>query len=457
MNLRTLFLVFVVSTVSQSPLRAWGPHSEITQAGMDVLPVDCALRGQLGDQFAKLHDYCWMADWRRSLHREANGWFYVDDYLLFPEMPSHTDHLCPDVKRTYAPYFRRALQALRTETPVNAARWIGSILHFTEDSGSPPHAAEIRGEVHSKMENWVDAKAIHIPGYQPQLFGKTDEEAVSGFLKRMDRLIEFSRKRAERAKPFVLSGDRASTEPIVLESALEVSRVVADLLYTLGWLNAQTPDTGATLLGSVKSAAAPGLEKIPAKVMLAGTDFSTLADADGRYQFHHLPAGPVDLLVLRAGSAPLKKHVEIVPQGTVEKNVEMTPERTATDLVRNSSFKSTWLGASRPDDWYPTKPKLGGPCWEGEFLPLVSGVRYRLQVDWKDGASGTVSVRLGKGVNTPDVEVPSITPDKSEVEFTGTPQITYAQAQIHCAGPPANVCSHVAIFPVPESAASAGQ
>jgi hypothetical protein len=457
MNFHIHFLVFVIALVGHGSLRAWGPHSEITQAALDVLPADCALRGQLGDQFAKLRDYCWMADWRRQLHREANEWFYVDDYLLFPEMSTHTDHLCPDVKRTYAPYFRRALQALRTETPVNAARWTGSILHFTEDTGSPPHAAEIRGEVHSKMENWVEAKAIHIPGYQPQLLGKSDEEAMSGSLKRMDGLIEFSKKRAERAKPFVLSGDRASTEPIVLESALEVSRVVADLLYTLGWLNVQTHGTGATLEGTVKSVAVPGLEKVPAKVMVLGTDFSTLANAEGHYEFRHLPSGTVHLVVLRAGNAPLNASVEITAQGIVEMNVEMTPERTPANLVRNSSFDSAWLGANRPDDWYPTKPKLGGPCWEGEFLPLVDGVRYRLQVDWKGGAAGTVSVRLGKGVNTPDVEMPSLEPGKTELEFTGSPEITYAQAQVHCAGLPANVCPHVAIFPLPESAGSASQ
>ncbi len=85
-------------------------------------------------------------------------------------MERHLDHLVPEVNRTYDPYFRRALQALRTETPLNAARWIGSLLHFVEDTGSPPHPAEIHGDVHSKMENWVDAKQIHLPGYPRATF-----------------------------------------------------------------------------------------------------------------------------------------------------------------------------------------------------------------------------------------------------------------------------------------------
>jgi len=131
----TRFLIFTLLALTlPARLLAWGPHSEITQAAMDTLPPDDPLVRELGDAFGKLHDYCWMADWRRQLHREAGAWFYVDDYLLFPSMITHRDHLCPEVKQTYDPFFRRALQALRTESPVNAARWIGAILHWREGS-----------------------------------------------------------------------------------------------------------------------------------------------------------------------------------------------------------------------------------------------------------------------------------------------------------------------------------
>lgn len=83
----------------------------------------------------------------------------------------------------------------------NAARWIGSLLHFTTDTGSPPHAAGIPGQpVHSKMENWVNAKLIHIPDYQPRLLGNDDAAAEAGFLRRMDGLIEFSKQRAQRCR-----------------------------------------------------------------------------------------------------------------------------------------------------------------------------------------------------------------------------------------------------------------
>ena len=78
--------------------------------------------------------------------------FYANDYLLFPAAPSQFDHMPPGVLGAYRPFFLRSLQALRTESPSNAARWIGSLLHFVTDSGCPPHALGIVGSLHAKME-----------------------------------------------------------------------------------------------------------------------------------------------------------------------------------------------------------------------------------------------------------------------------------------------------------------
>ena len=188
---------------------------------------------QLGADTGVLAQYVWMADWRTQLLIRSDEVFYADDYLLFPKAKSHSQHICPEVRQTYAPFFRRALQALRTESPRNAARWVGSLLHFTTDTGSPPHAAGFLGAAHSKMENWLDAKLIQLPGYQPRLLGNDDASAEAGFLSRMDGLIEFSKERAARCRADVDADRREPVEPVVLESALETARVTADLLHTL--------------------------------------------------------------------------------------------------------------------------------------------------------------------------------------------------------------------------------
>jgi hypothetical protein len=426
---------------------AWGPHGEITQAAVDVLPPDDPLRAQLGDQIARLRDYCWMGDMRRSLHREPNAWFYADDYLLFPTMTWHRDHICPEVKTTYEPCFRQAVAALRSETPANAVRWIGTILHFVEDTGSPPHSAEIRGEVHSKMENWVDAKAITISDYRPQLFGQSEDQAVDGFLHRMDRLIEFSKLRAERAKPFVLADDRPSTEPIVLESALETSRVVADLLHTLGHLAATGP-TGATLRGKVVSTPPAGLERLPAKIMLQGTHHATLADAEGNYEFRNLPAGPQTLAVIRSGCADAFVTVTLSADQETIQDITLGEDSVAGNLLRNASLESVWLDAGNPDGWYPVQIR-DEHHWESDLLPLRAGEDYQARVNWLPGATGKVLVRMlpGGGVNVAGTDSPPLLPGDAEQTIPVPKSVTCARIMYFGKDSPASIFGHIALSP----------
>src|SRR5215207_8829029 len=124
-TLRTLFargftcLTFIFAGAGSY---AWGPHPAITQAALDVLPANDPLIQQLGNQAQRLTNYAWMADYRRLPFEEPNELFYADDYLIFPGVTKHLDHIVPEVKQTFRPYFNRSVQALRTENAANAAR-----------------------------------------------------------------------------------------------------------------------------------------------------------------------------------------------------------------------------------------------------------------------------------------------------------------------------------------------
>jgi hypothetical protein len=67
----------------------------------------------------------------------------------------------------YRPFFLRALEALGTGSPANSARWLGSLLHFRHRTGSPPQAPVYKGDIHTKMENWLDASQIDMKDYRP--------------------------------------------------------------------------------------------------------------------------------------------------------------------------------------------------------------------------------------------------------------------------------------------------
>ncbi|MBO0861047.1 MAG: hypothetical protein J2P21_21695, partial [Chloracidobacterium sp.] len=302
---------------------AWGPHERIVDAALSAIPAEDGLGMRLGVDARRLRLYVWMGDWRNTFVVVRESWdvsgkewsllqeqIYANDYLIFPQAPRHYEHEMPDVGYTWEPFFLRTLQALRTETPQNAARWMGSLLHFVTDSAAPPHALGIHGEAHTRMENWIDGSKIVIPGYRPQLLGPTDNEALQGYLARMRGLIEFSKERAERLRPLVDVNNRQASEPIVLESAIESAKVTADMIHTLLVLAAR-PDTSAKsdLYAQVEAPSIRGIEALPIKMVLLSTSYSTTSEPlemrpesyQGTIELHKLPPGVYQPVVYWVG------------------------------------------------------------------------------------------------------------------------------------------------------------
>lgn len=444
---RTALAFFILPFAFCLSASAWGPHGEITQAALDALSPDDALLKHLGTNAPKLVHYCWLGDYRRTPYERQGEFFYADDYLLFPGMERHLDHLVPEVKRTYEPYFRRALQALRTETPLNAARWIGSLLHFVEDTGSPPHSAEIRGDVHGKMENWVDAKLIHLPGYRPQLLGDTEEKALAGFLRRMDGLIAYSKERGDRCRPLVLADKRAEVEPIVLESALETSRVVADLLHTIGRLvPVPSPGTVPHRSLGIPLIQSAGNPRLPVKLVVLGTRFSTLCGDNPIRSLANLPLGRQTIVAFRDGHSHVRQEIEVQTDA-----LSLVPAILANDhapnLVRNSAFEVRWLSKDAPDCWYPTKT-----AWEGDLIPLKDGARYTLRLNWQtQPGPGDVVLRFRPNTHPglPVADTAPFKPGTTEHAFTGSDKMKWAQILIRTTNAPMTLLKSVAISPEP--------
>lgn len=384
----------------------WPPHEQITQAAIQAVGEGDPLARELGPEMPKLVVYCLMPDKATDLLSDGATLYYTNDYLLFPELPSNTRHIMPMVAQTYAPHWNRALAALRTESPANASRWVGSLIHFVEDGGAPPHAAGIGGgPLHSKTENWVEGSAIHVEGYQPQLLGNTDQEAAAGFLKRMEGLNTFSKDRFAKMRASADANDRKAVEPLVLESALESSRVVADVLHTLGYLAQRPidrPQERATLQGHVHSSAAPGLDAVPAKIMLAGTSYSTLADAEGNYVLRNLPAGEYRVAATRTGNSLGTAKVTLKGGQVRQEDLTLSSDTVAGNLVRNGNFALHWAQATRPDEWVQRDEKFGTvteKVWSSEPMPVQAGKVYRLTASWKPQAQGSIVVRwAGKDV-----------------------------------------------------------
>ncbi|MBL9133428.1 MAG: carboxypeptidase regulatory-like domain-containing protein, partial [Verrucomicrobiaceae bacterium] len=311
-------------------------------------------------------------------------------------------------------------------------------------------------------ENWLNAKLIHIPGYKPQLLGSDDASAEAGFIQRMEGLIAFSKQRAERCRADVEADRREPVEPIVLECALETARVTADLLHTLGVLAAQR--TGdATLKGKVIAPKLdhPQLSRLPVKIVLRDTLYSTLTSEDGSFSFAPLPAGEYRPVISALGLVKELPSVKLSAGASVTlETVDLDAEADG-NLMRNPDFKLRWVSAEGFDHWNSRMPsgRLGGPKpvreWEGEKIPLQAGITYRLSVRWKPDMPATeapdvfVRTKAKPAHDSPPTDSAILTPGKTELTLTGSAEAAWAQVIVRMRGTPDEVLESVNLHAVP--------
>ena len=389
------WLLFATAT-----LFAWDSkiHSGIIQASLMPIPPEDRILQRWGDEAWRLREYVQMADWINDLVSLRERWqtggqvleqsgfqFFANDFLLFPSAPHSFPHMVPDVKATYRPFFLRALQALRTESPANAARWTGSLLHFVTDSGSPPHTIGVTGPAHIKMESWLDTSGIDLGRYRPRLLGDTDEAAAKGLAMRMEDLIAFSAIRGKAMLPFAEVDDRAHMEPKAIESAAETARVAADVIHTLLRLTSHDRVAGgANLLATVSSPEIGGLENLPAKLVILGTDYSTLSDQSlpafriyrGSFSLRGIPPGTYRLAIERVGSQTLFTPPVTLKAGeTIRHHWSLRPAHAEGNLAPNPDFALHWLRPDAPDHWRFDAPRRQ---WLSDNIPLAAGRHYRV-------------------------------------------------------------------------------
>lgn len=451
---------------SLSRVEAWGPHSEITDAAIAALPAHDHARmiEMLGDEARRTRYLVWMGDFGNQYISWNESWngsdqppsveFYANDYLVFPLSP----HLPEDQRKTFTPFFLRTLQALETETPANAARWLGSLLHFQTDEGAPPHAADLTGEIHVRMESWVVADEITISGYEPQLLGQNADEAVKGFERRMAGLVAFSKQRAQRVYSLIMAGDRTDSEPIILESANETARVTADLLHTLLFLSEHKPEGqgGGENLGeleaSITASSVPGFESLPAKLMIVGGNYSTTSELvtldKGRYRgvflLRNVPPGSYRVMVSRVGSRTLSvDKVAINPGSPARYDWSLEPDAVAWNLVRNPDFRIRWRNTD-PDNWEFDK---GAESWVSDNIKVYGGAKYRLQAALRGEPGLGVKLQWYKTHWQPASD-PIALPagEKSpQMEMTAPEIAQYARLLIGTREDPARAVIHIAL------------
>lgn len=470
-------VALLVALLPAAKVLAWGglPHQQIIDGALTAIPSDDAISLRLGAEAGHLRDTVEMGDWMNSLIVVQENWhvttedypqveseYFGNDYLLFPAAPHFFNHMMPQVHDTYVPYFLRALQALRTEDHANAVRWMGSLLHFVTDSGSPPHTIGLKGPNHTKMENWLDAGKIDLRSYHAQLLGDTDEEAVKGLGRRMDALITRNAEIARRMAPYAEANDRAHIEPMALDCAEETARVSADVIHTLLVLSARPSTEGTASISATITA--PHLAEhslLPAKLILLGTNFSTLSSLDdssldqyaGRFILHQLPPGTYQAAIERPGTETLFPPPFTLKSGQqLHFTWHLQGTSPANNLVQNSSFDLHWLSPDSPDHWHHD---ADCHCWLSDNIPVAHGNSYRLYVVPTQQASREATLQWmamhwQRTTDSP-VHIPAAQQFSGAATVTAPPTAVYARIAIAGDGSPQSSFREAVMMPTANS------
>lgn len=467
---------FLAALLLASKLFAWGglPHQQIIDGALTAIPAEDHISLRLGAEAGHLRDTVEMGDWMNSLIMVQENWhvttedypqveseYFGNDYLLFPAAPNFFNHMMPAVHDTYAPFFLRALQALRTEDQVNAARWMGSLLHFITDSGSPPHTISLAGPNHTKMENWLDASKIDLHQYQPQLLGSTDQQAVEGLRSRMDALIARNAKIARQMVPYAEANDKAHVEPLALDCAEETARVAADVIHTLLVLSAEQNQVNS---GSIVAAVtAPPLTEhplLPAKLVLLGANFSTLSSRNdssprrysGTFLLRNLPAGTYSAAIERPGAVTLFVSFTVLGGKQAHFNWRLQGTTPSGNLVQNSNFALHWIYSSAPDHWHHD-PSCH--CWLSDNIPVIHGISYRAYVVPSQSSTreATIQWMALHWQRTDDLplRIPAAQQPSDSITVTVPPTAVYGRIAITGDDPPQNTFREVIMLPDPPS------
>jgi hypothetical protein len=248
-------VIFAVWAVAPGNCLAWGePHHAITRAALEVLPQ--WQKALLGDELDALSaSYCLIPDHvytdkenaKFAAMESSPGEVYLQK-LHLPQ-PEQT------VNRETLRYFMdKAVAAVRSGRPGDAARYMGTICHVIEDFGSPSHtvpgdnqftllqqflppSAQMRDTLlHGPIEN--GDFTVSIKDYLPRLLGVSVEEASWRLLHRVHEGILNARGTTVPIIQALYAGDDETRVAWQMKAAVMDAQIVADALHTILCLGA---------------------------------------------------------------------------------------------------------------------------------------------------------------------------------------------------------------------------
>lgn len=225
---------------------AWDtpPHRRITQAAVDTLPQQ--LREQLGAETASLVEiYCILPDRYTELKhygfvRKSPGPRTLEEMRPYCVRPDGEDVHSATWDRdedlgSLVYLFERAIRSLSEKRPADAARFLGTLAHFVEDSLSPPHA--VGGDelgapnLHGLLERSVPE--FSLGGRSPRAAGQHIVPAAEAILARLYAGGDQNRRDLAAMAKAAQAGDEEALNTYRLRTGRTAAEILADALETV--------------------------------------------------------------------------------------------------------------------------------------------------------------------------------------------------------------------------------
>jgi hypothetical protein len=246
--------VLLVLLLACPVCRPWAtlPHRAITQAALDTLPAP--LRARIAaDEALLIESYCMLPD--RYVETEQFGFTRKGPgprdlselriYCVRPDnVAVHSASWDRDDDLASLVYiFERVLTSLAEKRHDDAAKYMGTLSHFLEDSLSPPHAIGA-DELQAVAPPGQTAHALHnalessVPGFSlagraPHSAGQGLVEAATSILDRCYAAAAENRKNLRAMVRAVPAADARTLDRNRLRAARAAAELLADSLYTL--------------------------------------------------------------------------------------------------------------------------------------------------------------------------------------------------------------------------------
>jgi hypothetical protein len=196
---------------------------------------------------------------------------------------------------------------------------------------------------------------------------------------------------------------------------------------------------------------------LPAKLILLGTNFSTLSSLDyyssrqyaGTFFLRNIPAGTYRVAIERPGAETLFVSSLTVPKGEEARvSWHLQPTSPPENLVQNSTFALRWLSASAPDHWHRDSQCR---CWLSDNIPVSHGNVYRAYIVPSGNSNRAVSLQWMAmhwlRTDDPPVPLPSAHDLSHAVTLTAPPAAVYVRIAVYGDDPPQDSLRTVTLVP----------